>query len=356
MERAPRNMYDMEHATVVDTSTTAQMVQQFASKAIGDVFNTNYNILVESKTPVEHILLKIKGLLENAHLVMVDRTSTYITGNKYGAPVFISIFDRFRGDDDAKKEVHSLNASFYGSLDAVTDLKEATKAAFAKEKLARIKWWYDGRHGPDTKDVYLDKEPKKIYPEFYPDLGDPVKYMDDFLASDAGVLLMAGPPGTGKTTLLRNTIISKKLSAHVLYEEKLMEKDAVFQHFLFDYDDAEMLVIEDADTLLTARESDGNPLMARFLSVSDGLIKLPNKKLIFTTNISDYRRVDEALIRPGRCFGVINTRPLTQVEAQAAAEVANLPAPTGQKEYTLAEIFNHGYRTAVRQTGFGVRH
>jgi ATP-dependent 26S proteasome regulatory subunit len=93
--------------------------------------------------------------------------------------------------------------------------------------------------------------------------------------------------------------------------------------------------------------------MSRFLNVADGLIKLPNKKLVFTTNLTDFARVDSALLRPGRCFGVMKTRELNLVEAQAAAKAAKLPIPIEKREYTIAELFNQGQGSKVRKIGFG---
>jgi ATP-dependent 26S proteasome regulatory subunit len=74
--------------------------------------------------------------------------------------------------------------------------------------------------------------------------------------------------------------------------------------------------------------------------VSDGLIKFPSKKVIFTTNLDDFKKVDEALLRPGRCFGMIKCRPLTYDEAEAAAKVAGLRVPEKKRDYTIAELFN----------------
>jgi hypothetical protein len=81
-------------------------------------------------------------------------------------------------------------------------------------------------------------------------------------------------------------------------------------------------------------------MIARFLNVSDGLIKFPNKKVIFTTNLDDFKKVDEALLRPGRCFGMIKCRALTFEEAVAAAKVAGLKPPERARDYTIAELFN----------------
>ena len=44
------------------------------------------------------------------------------------------------------------------------------------------------------------------------------------------------------------------------------------------------------------------------------------RKIIFSTNLPNVGDLDEALIRPGRCFARIHVRNLTAAEAQALAE------------------------------------
>jgi ATPase family associated with various cellular activities (AAA) len=351
------NFFQMEHATVVDTGMAHQIAQQFIAQHDGDVFTDGLTLVIGRKTPLVDILIKIKSFLQDGRVVMPEKSMMLIMGDYQTSPALIVVNNNHRGNDndDDPAEVHSLVVNIHANHLVVAQLKSLIQETFAKERLARIKWWYEGRHGAETREVYLPASKTSLHPEFYPDLGDPKAFMDEYLSSDASVLLLAGPAGTGKTTLLRHLIVDRKLGAHVIYDEKLMEKDAVFQSFLFD-DNSDIMVIEDADTILSSRERDGNKMMARFLSVSDGLIKLPNKKLVFTTNISDYQRVDEALLRPGRCFGVIETRKLNLTEAQAASKVAKLPVPIEKREYSIAELFNQGHRASIRTAGFGVRH
>jgi hypothetical protein len=95
--------------------------------------------------------------------------------------------------------------------------------------------------------------------------------------------------------------------------------------------------------------------MPRFLNVSGGLVHMAKRKIIFTTNQNDFRGVDPALIRPGRCFGAVKARPLTYEEACGAARDPGLPQPedTG-KPIVLADLFNARQRQAVGHIGFGI--
>jgi ATP-dependent 26S proteasome regulatory subunit len=50
------------------------------------------------------------------------------------------------------------------------------------------------------------------------------------------------------------------------------------------------------------------------------MVRSQRRKIIFSTNLPNVGDLDDALIRPGRCFARIHVRTLTGVEAQALAE------------------------------------
>jgi ATP-dependent 26S proteasome regulatory subunit len=56
--------------------------------------------------------------------------------------------------------------------------------------------------------------------------------------------------------------------------------------------------------------ANGNVDLHRFLAVADGVVRAQGRKIIFTTNPPNIGDIDEALVRPGRCFATVRTRPL----------------------------------------------
>lgn len=198
-----------------------------------------------------------------------------------------------------------------------------------------IQWVYNARG--DTIAVPLNY--RKGLNSAYPWLHKPmISYIDDYLNSDACVLILIGPPGTGKTTFIKNLIHRSKGDAKVAYDEKVLSGDDFFAGFIDG--ECNILVMEDADTFLQSRQ-DGNSMMHKFLNVSDGLISALGKKMIFSTNLPNITDIDSALLRTGRCFDTVQFRPLSRTEAQAVLEEAGdeRELPDGNN-LTLAEIFS----------------
>lgn len=176
--------------------------------------------------------------------------------------------------------------------------------------------------------------------EMYPWLGDETlaSYYDRFMASEASILLLIGPPGTGKTTFIRGLLQHTKESAIVTYDANILSKDYVFANFI--EGDRAIMVIEDADNFLGNR-TEGNGMMHKFLNVGDGLVSTKNKKMIFSTNLPSIKDIDPALIRPGRCFDIVNFSSLTKEQAdKLSAKIGVTYNNKDDGNYSIAEIFN----------------
>lgn len=223
----------------------------------------------------------------------------------------------------------------YGDLNFIHDIQKEFLEEFDLVT-SYIEWIYSNNGESVSVPLNVDRMPVE---EMYPFLkGEKLTdYYDRFLKSSANILLLIGPPGTGKTTFIRGLIAHSNSSAIVTYDAAILEKDFVFARFI--EEDTGMMVLEDSDNFLKSR-SDGNTMMHRFLNVGDGLVTTKGKKMIFSTNLPSIRDVDPALIRPGRCFDILSFEPLTKKQAEALAKKVDVKLEDDKSNWSIAEIFN----------------
>ncbi len=183
-----------------------------------------------------------------------------------------------------------------------------------------IDWHF--RSGTDTDSAEIEELANdELVDAAYPEVPGGVRqFIARYIEATETVLVLQGPPGTGKTRLIRAILgalsARKGEPAQALYtgDMKVMENDEMFVKFITGYHDA--FVVEDADHMLKPR-ADGNQHLHRFLTIADGVVRAQGRKIIFSTNLPNVGDLDEALIRPGRCYARLNIRALKPDEAKA---------------------------------------
>ncbi len=220
------------------------------------------------------------------------------------------------------------------------------------EPMFTVDWYYPAGRGGDfatieelANDVLRDAA--------YPEIPGGVKsFIARYLDAPESVLVLQGPPGTGKTRLIRAILgeMSRRKGepAQAMYtaDVSMLAADELFVRFVTGTDDA--FVVEDADHLLKPR-ADGNAYVHRFLTVADGVVRSQGRKVIFSTNLPNVGDLDEALIRPGRCFARVFVRNLTSAEALTLAreiaagdaeKLGRAAAALGEeRKRSLAEVY-----------------
>lgn len=204
-------------------------------------------------------------------------------------------------------------------------------------------WFYlNGRGEIESSVMKIRNDTIKLTDEMYPFIDGGIdNFIKGYLASQSMVLVMIGAPGTGKSSFIRY-MLNKFFNNHeacVAYDPQLVNSDDFYRYFLDEY---KIAILEDADVTIESRDR-GNMHMHRLLNVSEGIFDTSHHKLVITTNISDISHIDKALMRPGRCYDVIDFRHMTTNEANVVRGQLgfdDLP-DNGRTGYPLSEVFGN---------------
>jgi broad-specificity NMP kinase len=219
-------------------------------------------------------------------------------------------------------------------LEMVANLIEGsivTKNVINDENSYRIA--YRGQYSIDTTVCKFNDWKSDISGNYNDDV--PYDEMNEIIREDkAGLIMLYGKPGTGKTSLIKSLINDNRETNFIFIDNSVCDSisDGLFLEFLQENKNA-VIVFEDCEKLLESRESASNESMGTILNLTDGIIAESMKiKFICTFNCG-LDKVDDALLRKGRLSLKYEFEKLSLEKTRAIY-------PDAKEPMTLADAHN----------------
>lgn len=194
----------------------------------------------------------------------------------------------------------------------------------------------------DTEEVKTESfnlDIAQMYNDDFADVNDTI--LKALNTDQAGLILLHGTPGTGKTSYIKSLITQFQQKNFIFIQNEFINELLLpdFISFLLRHKNA-ILIIEDAEKVITSRDYvNANSVVSTILQLTDGLFSdYLNIKIICTFNTS-IDKIDKALLRKGRMIAYYEFKPLVADKTKALLD--NFGVNVQGDELTLAEIFNH---------------
>lgn len=335
-----------------------------AAIIFNDLFNCVPSVIHIRKTFTEEL---ITFLRENGKLISEVAT---IPSKKAGAVIYDAYEIDFLDDEEADYKGSFLYKDCLVRFDGETSRKR-TKKQDKKPKLFTLDVYFKpgapipiadfepflyeekleniihaifrDEHGGVRFEPFETELPKAFsvdgyYPEGFNQFNE--RMIESLKMNEAGLYLLHGDPGTGKTTYIK--YLASQTDRDMIYlPVALIDSlsDPSFLPILLKKKHS-ILVIEDAEKALLSR--DGGPassLVSSILNLTDGIMgNVFNISIIATYN-SPRQDIDKALLRKGRIKGEYKFAKLPVKQCQKILDDNKIKF-TATEPMTLAEIFN----------------
>ena len=206
-----------------------------------------------------------------------------VDSSKYGAIDDISIATN-------RDDLESVKDFIVGSL--------VIKNVMNDENSYRIA--YRGQYAIETTVCKFNEWKSNIDKNYNNDV--PYNEMNAIIRDDkAGLIMLYGKPGTGKTSLVKSLINDNRETNFIFIDTSVCESisDGLFLEFLQENKNA-VVVFEDCEKLLRSRKNANNESLGTILNLTDGIIAESMKIKFICTFNCDLSDVDDALLRKGR--------------------------------------------------------
>ncbi|MBC7876552.1 MAG: AAA family ATPase [Anaerolineales bacterium] len=223
----------------------------------------------------------------------------------------------------------------------ILETNQSLRATFGSQQMPKFKVLVASDGAFYTEDINtIDFQSVDISDLYNEDFSEIDSIISQSIArEDAGIILLHGEPGTGKTTYIKNLIYRFKDKDFIFIQNDFVQDllNPSFVTFLLRNKNS-VLIIEDAEKVVVSRDNPSDAsVVSTILQLTDGLFSdFLNIKIVctFNTNID---RIDKALLRKGRMIAKYNFAPLSPEKTAALAKKLGHKNVDGS--LTLADIF-----------------